>query len=77
MYELYSYNDRNRIITTWIVVAAWKGDGRGKRGRKGMWRVTLAPLDSPHAMFQVLWNDRGKFLEVALCGKWTLNRQVK
>lgn len=40
----------------WIVVAAWKGDGRGRRGRKWMWRVTLAPLEGAgnHPIFQAL-----------------------
>jgi hypothetical protein len=55
MYELHSKFPTP--TSTWIVVAAWKGDGRGKRGRKDIWRVALAPIENAgnRPMFQALW----------------------
>lgn len=77
LYELYDV--KNKIVSTWLVVNAWKGDGRGRRGRRGMWRVTLAPLDDPHnhSMFQALWNDVGKYLELRNTNtNWTMSRHL-
>lgn len=77
LYELYDV--KNKIVSTWLVVNAWKGDGRGRRGRRGMWRVTLAPLDDPHIhpIFQALWNDVGKHLELRNTNtNWTMSRHL-
>ncbi len=78
MYELHG--TRFGASGVWIVVAAWNGDGRGRRGRKGVWRVTLAPLiDAGNKpMFNALWNDVGKHLEGwDDGGNWMLTRQLK
>lgn len=78
MFELNGYG-LSITGSLWIVVAAWKGDGRGRRGRKGIWRVTLAPISGAnnHPMFQALWNDVGKFLEVHdYNNNWLMSRQV-
>ncbi len=82
MFELNGYGRGSLPIVNslWIVVAAWKGDGRGRRGRKGMWRVTLAPISDAnnHPMFQALWNDRGRFLEAHDDNNnWLMSRQVR
>jgi hypothetical protein len=68
------------MSSTWIVVEVWKGDGRGRRGRKGMWRVTLAPIEGAgnRPMFNALWNDVGKFLEAwDENGNRMMTKQVK
>lgn len=80
--SLYEFHGHWPIMamSTWVVVGAWKGDGRGKRGRKGMWRVTLAPINGSDnlPMFQALWNDVGKHLESwDSNGNWMLTRQIK
>lgn len=78
MYELHGMFPKP--ASTWIVVAAWKGDGRGRRGRKGIWRVTFAPIEGAgnHSMFQALWNDIGKHIEAwDVNGNWMLTKQIK